>query len=80
MADLVNSLANLLSDAAILAISAIAFALLGGGIALVTNRLWFRRWSQRSAFEDKLADTAHTSLLGLSAGKSGGGSRLSGPP
>jgi hypothetical protein len=55
------------SDAAILAISAIAFALLGGGIAIATNRLWFRRWNQRSAFEDKLADTAHTSLLGLSA-------------
>jgi hypothetical protein len=67
MANLVNSLANLLSDAAILAVSAIAFALLGGGIALATNRLWFRRWNQRSAFEDKLADTAHTSLLGLSA-------------
>ena len=67
MADLVNSLANLLSDAAILAVSAITFALIGGGIALATNRFWFRRWNQRSAFEDKLADTAHTSLLGLSA-------------
>ncbi|MBV9290716.1 MAG: hypothetical protein JO288_23355 [Hyphomicrobiales bacterium] len=64
MADLVNTLANSLSDAAILAVSAIAFALLGGGIALATNGLWFRRWKQRSAFEDKLADTAHTSLLG----------------
>ena len=67
MADLVNSLANSLPDVAILAVSAIAFALLGGGIAFATNRLWFRRWTQRSAFEDKLADTAHTSLLGLSA-------------
>jgi hypothetical protein len=67
MADLVNSLANFLSDAAILALSAIAFALLGGGIAFATNRLWFRRWSQRSAFEDRLADTAHASLLGLAA-------------
>jgi len=67
MADLVNSLANFLSDAAILAVSAIVFALLGGGIALATNWLWFRRWSQRSAFEDKLANTAHASLLGLSA-------------
>ena len=40
--DLVNSLANALPDAAILAVSATLFGLFGGGIALTTNRLWFR--------------------------------------
>jgi Protein of unknown function (DUF4239) len=67
MVDLVNSLANALPDAAILAVSAIVFGLFGGGIAFATNRWWFRRWTQHSPFEDKLADTAHTSLLGFSA-------------
>jgi hypothetical protein len=67
MADLVNRLANSLPDVGILVIAALAFSLVGGGIALATNWLWFKRWPQHSAYEDKLADTAHTSLLGLSA-------------
>ncbi len=65
--DLVNSLANALPDAAILGVSATLFGLFGGGIALTTNRLWFRHWTYHSAYEDKLADTAHSSLLGFSA-------------
>jgi hypothetical protein len=67
MSDLVNALGNALPDLAILALSAITFALIGTVIAFLSNRLWFRHWPQHSAFEDKLADTAHTSLLGLSA-------------
>lgn len=67
MSSVVDSLAISLPDLAILAVSAIAFSLVGGGIALATNRLWFRRWPGHSAFEDKLADTAHASLLGFSA-------------
>ena len=67
MFDVVNGLANFLPDLAILAVCAIAFAIFGGAIALAVNKLWFRRWPKHSAFEDKLADTAHTSLLGLAA-------------
>jgi hypothetical protein len=64
---LVDALGNTLPDYAILAIMALAFALFGRAAAWLSNRLWFRRWSQRGSFDDKLADTAHTSLLGLSA-------------
>ncbi len=67
MSDLVDLLGNTLPDLAILAISALAFALFGGTVAYLANRIWFRRWPGHSAFEDKLADTAHASLLGLSA-------------
>ena len=67
MSDVVSSLANRLPDLAILAVSAIAFAIFGGGIALAINKLWFQCWPKHSAFEDKLADTAHTSLIGLAA-------------
>ena len=61
--DLVDRIANSLSDLAILALSAIAFGLVGGLVALLSNRLWFRRWTQHSAYEDKLEDAAHTSVL-----------------
>jgi hypothetical protein len=67
MSDLVNALGNSLPDLAILGLSALVFALIGGAIAFLSSRLWFGRWPQHSAFEDKLADTAHTGLLGLSA-------------
>ena len=67
MFKVVDSLGNALSDFAILAVTALAFALFGGAVAWLSNRLWFRRWPQHGAFEDKLADTAHASLLGLSA-------------
>jgi Protein of unknown function (DUF4239) len=62
-----NGLANSLSDLGILAISALAFGFIGGSIAYASSRLWFRRWPQHSPYEDKLADAAHTSLLGFSA-------------
>lgn len=67
MSSLVSVIANTLPDLAILMVSAIVFSLIGGGIAVLTNRLWFQRWPKHSPFEDKLADTAHTSVLGLSA-------------
>ena len=66
MSDIVNALARL-PDLAILALSATAFGLMGGAIALLSNWLWFERWPKHSSYEDKLADTAHTSLLGFSA-------------
>jgi MFS family permease len=56
-----------LSDAAILAMSAAAFGALGGLLAHVSNRLWFWRWPVHSAHEDKLADTAHSSMLAFAA-------------
>ena len=67
MSDLISALGNSLPDLAILGLSALAFALIGGAIAFLSSKHWFRRWPQHSAFEDKLADTAHTGLLGLSA-------------
>ena len=67
MPDFVDRLANALPDIAILALSALGFGLLGGGVAYLSNRLWFRRWPAHSPYEDRLADTAHTSLLGFSA-------------
>jgi hypothetical protein len=67
MSFLVDALGNTLPDFAILAVTALAFALFGGAVAWLSNRFWFRRWTQRGPFGDKLADTAHTSLLGLSA-------------
>lgn len=63
----IDALGNALPDLAILAVAALAFALFGRAVAWLSNRLWFRRWPQRGPFDDKLADTAHTSLLGLSA-------------
>ena len=67
MPDFVDRLANALPDPAILALSALVFGLLGGAIAWLANRLWFRRWPGHSPYEDRLADTAHASLLGFSA-------------
>jgi hypothetical protein len=64
--EIVDAIATGLPDPAILALSALAFGLLGGAVALLSNRLWFRRWSGHTPFEDRLADTAHTSLLGFS--------------
>ena len=64
---IVDTVANSLSDLAILAISALAFGLVGGLIAFLANRLWFRRWQKRGRFDEKLADAAHTSMLGFSA-------------
>jgi hypothetical protein len=60
-------IANSLSDLAILAISAFTFGLVGGLIALLANRLWFRRWPKHSPYDDKLGEAAHTSMLGFSA-------------
>ncbi len=67
MADLVDSVANSFPDLAILAISAVAFGCVGGFIAFLSGRFWFPRWPQHGPFEDRLADAAHTSLLGFSA-------------
>lgn len=67
MASFVDALANALPDLAILAVAAFAFAAFGAAVAWTSHRVWFRRWRQHAAYEDKLADTAHSSLLGLSA-------------
>jgi hypothetical protein len=67
MADLINWLGANFHDLGILVITAIALALFGSVVAWVSHLLWFHRWPERSAFDNKLADTAHTSLLGLSA-------------
>jgi len=67
MAALVDLLGNSLPDAAILAVSASFFFLFGGAVASLANRMWFRRWPVHSPFDDKLADTAHSGLLALSA-------------
>jgi hypothetical protein len=67
MSNLVDLIGNTLPDLAILAVSALGFAAFGGTVAWLSNRLWFRRWPQHAAYDDKLADTAHSSLLGLSA-------------
>jgi hypothetical protein len=63
----VDHIANSLSDLEILAISALMCGLVGGLIAFLANRLWFRRWPQHSAFDDKLGEAAHASMLGFSA-------------
>jgi hypothetical protein len=64
---LVDHIANSFSDPEILAISALAFGLVGGLVAFLANRLWFRRWSKHGRFDEKLAESAHTSMLGFSA-------------
>ena len=63
----VDWIANSLSDQAILAISALLFGLLGGLIAFLANRLWFRQWPAHGPYDDKLGEAAHTSMLGFSA-------------
>jgi len=67
MSDLVDALGNALPDLAILAVCALGFGLFGEAVAWLSNRLWFRRWGGRTPFDDKLGDTAHASLLALSA-------------
>ena len=62
-----DNLANSLSDLAILAITAVTFGVAGGLVAFLANRLWFRRWPEHDPFDDKLAEAAHTSMLGFSA-------------
>lgn len=64
---IVDALANSLPDGAILAMSALTFGLVGGLIAILANRLWFRRWSERADYDNKLGDSAHTSMLGFTA-------------
>lgn len=64
---LVDTIANSLSDRVILAISALSFGLLGGLIAFLANRLWFRYWPTHAAYDDKLGEAAHTSMLGFCA-------------
>jgi N-acyl-D-aspartate/D-glutamate deacylase len=63
----VDALANSLSDGAILAFAALSFGLVGGLIAYLANRLWFRHWPKHSAYDDKLGEGAHASMLGFSA-------------
>jgi hypothetical protein len=63
----VDRIANSLSDLAILAIAALGFGVIGGLISLLANRLWFRHWPTHEAYDDKLGEGAHTSMLGFSA-------------
>ena len=63
----VDTIANSLSDWVILAISALSFGLLGGLIAFLANRFWFRYWPTHGTYDDKLGEAAHTSMLGFSA-------------
>jgi hypothetical protein len=62
-----DSIANSLSDRAILAISALLFGFVGGLVAFLANRFWFRYWPAHGAYDDKLGEAAHTSMLGFSA-------------
>ena len=62
-----DALANSLSDWELLAVAAISFGVIGGLISVLANRLWFRRWPERAAYDNKLADAAHTSMLGFTA-------------
>ena len=64
---IVDWLGNALPDLVILAVAALAFALFGGAVTWLSNNMWFRRWQHSGGFDDKLADTAHASLLGLLA-------------
>ncbi|MBB4199620.1 hypothetical protein CCR94_14975 [Rhodoblastus sphagnicola] len=64
---IVDALANSLSDWAILATLALSFGVIGGLIAALANRLWFRRWPERADYDNKLGDSAHTSMLGFTA-------------
>jgi hypothetical protein len=67
MISLINNIDISASDGVILLSTSVLFGVVGGFIAWLASRYWFRRWTTRSAQEDKLADTAHTSLLGFSA-------------
>ena len=63
----VDRIANSLSDAAILAISAFLFGLVGGLVAFLANQFWFGYWPTHGPYDDKLGEAAHTSMLGFSA-------------
>jgi hypothetical protein len=63
----VDSLANSLSDRAILAVAAVSFGVIGGLISILANRLWFRFWPKHEPYDDKLGEGAHASMLGFSA-------------
>ncbi|WP_294540168.1 DUF4239 domain-containing protein [uncultured Rhodoblastus sp.] len=65
--DAIANSANSFSDGAILAISAVSFGLIGGLLAFLANRLWFRHWPKHDAYDDKLGEAAHSSVLGFSA-------------
>jgi hypothetical protein len=56
-----------LPDGVILLIGAASFGAIGGLIAFLSYRFWFQRSSSHSQHEEKLADTAHNSLLGIIA-------------
>ena len=58
--NIVDRIANSLSDPEILGISALLFGLVGGLVAFLANRLWFRRWPTHSPYDDKLGEAAHT--------------------
>jgi hypothetical protein len=64
---IVDGIANSLSDAEILAISAALFGLVGGVVSFLANRFWFRYWPTHGPYDDKLGDAAHTSMLGFAA-------------
>ena len=65
--NIVDRIANSLSDPEVLGISALLFGLVGGLVAFLANRLWFRHWPTHGPYDDKLGEAAHTSMLGFSA-------------
>ena len=64
---LLDRIANSSSDLTILAISALLFAVIGGVIAYLAHKFLFRYWPTDSDYDDKLAEGAHTSMLGFAA-------------
>jgi hypothetical protein len=62
-----DNIANSFSDLAILAISALAVGLVGGSIPFLAHRWWFRPWQKYSPYDEKIGDSAHTSMLGFAA-------------
>ncbi len=64
---LLDRIANSSSDLTILAIAALVFAVVGGVIAYLAHKFWFRYWPTDSEYDDKLAEAAHTSMLGFAA-------------
>lgn len=67
MANYLYNLAPMLPDAVILVTCGAAFSLLGFVISRVSYIVWFRHWETHTDHEDKIADTVHTSLLGVIA-------------
>lgn len=66
MTSIVRFLAESQDAFAILALAAIVFGVAGAVISFVAHHAWFRFWPVRSGADATLADTVHTSLLGLS--------------